>query len=394
MADVTPPARSRRLPAAVWLFGLTSLFTDIGSELIFPLLPGFLATLGGTTLVGLVEGFADAAAALLKLPAGTLSDRLPRRLPLVLVGYGLAGLVRPLMAFATAPWHALAVRVTDRVGKGIRSAPRDALIAEVTPAGEEGRAFGVHRAMDHAGAVIGPLIATALVAAGLLVTEIFLVAAIPGLIAFVILFFVREPPRKRPTPTATAGVSSPLPGRLRSFIVAMTVFALAGSTDAFLLIRAQELGTDTALLPLLWALLNLVKLGSSWYFGALADRVSRTALIGTGIALYAVAYGALGLAGSAAVAWAIILPYGTWYGLCEPAEKALVRTLAPAGAHGRAFGWYHGALGVAAIPAGLMTGLLWSEAGPRAALWTSAGIALVALGLLLAWSRADARAAT
>lgn len=393
MTDASQAPRSRRLPAAVWLFGLTSLFTDVGSELIFPLLPGFLAALGGTTLVGLVEGFADAAAALLKLPAGTLSDRLPRRLPLVLVGYGLAGLVRPLMAFATAPWHALAVRVTDRIGKGIRSAPRDALIAEVAPPGQEGRAFGVHRAMDHAGAVIGPLIATALVAAGLLVTEIFLVAAIPGVIAFVILFFVHEPPRRRPPPAQRPAMPSPLPGRLRTFILAMTVFALAGSTDAFLLIRAQELGTDTALLPLLWALLNLVKLGSSWYFGALADRVSRTTLIAWGIAIYALGYLALGLAEEASVAWAIILPYGTWYGLCEPAEKALVRTLATAGTHGRAFGWYHGALGVAAIPAGLLTGVLWSEASPRVALWTSACIALAALGLLLAWSRAEPRAA-
>jgi len=372
----------------VWLLGLTSLFTDIGSELIFPLLPGFLATMGGTTLVGLVEGVADATAALLKLPAGALSDRLSRRLPLVLVGYGLAGLVRPLMAFATAPWHAFAVRVADRVGKGIRSAPRDAIIAEVTPPGQEGRAFGVHRALDHAGAVIGPLIATALVAAGLLVTEIFLVAAIPGLIAFVTLLFVRERRRERPPPNAAHAPVAPLPGRLRSFIVVMTVFALAGSTDAFLLIRAQELGTDTVLLPLLWALLNLVKLAASWFFGALADRVRRTRLIALGIALYALTYFALGLAQSAWLAWMIILAYGAWYGLCEPAEKALVRTLAPAGTHGRAFGWYHGALGVAAIPSGLMTGVLWSEASPRAALWTSAAIALVALALLLSWSRA------
>lgn len=374
---------------AVWLFGLTSLFTDVGSELIFPLLPGFLATLGGTTLVGLVEGLADATAALLKLPAGALSDRLPRRLPLVLVGYGLSGLVRPLMALAAAPWHALAVRVIDRVGKGIRSAPRDAVIAEVTPAGAEGRAFGVHRAMDHAGAVLGPLIATALVAAGLLVTEIFLVAAIPGVLAFVTLLFVREPPRARPAPPGSgATATAPLPARLRTFIAVMAVFALAGSTDAFLLIRAQELGTPTALIPLLWALLNLVKLATSYLFGALADRASRTALIGWGIAVYALGYFALGLAETAWHAWVVILFYGAWYGLAEPAEKALVRTLAPTGTHGRAFGWYHGALGLAAIPAGLLTGLLWTEASPRAALWTSAGIALASLALLLLWSRA------
>lgn len=375
------------MPMTVWILGWTSMLTDIGSELIFPLLPEFLAALGGFALLGLIEGFADATSALLKIPAGALSDRMPRRMPLVMLGYGIAGAVRPLMAFATVPWHALAVRVTDRVGKGIRSSPRDALLAEAAPRGEEARAFGIHRAMDHAGAVIGPLIAAGLVALGVAITDIFLIAAIPGALAFVVLFFVREQRRVVP-PRREVGRSAPLPGRLRGFIAIMVVFALAASSDAFVLLRAKECGTPTALIPVLWTLLHVVKLASVWGFGILADRVSKVGMIGAAFVVYAACYALLGVASEMWQAWTIILVYGLYYGLAEPSERALVRELAPADARGRAFGWYHGAVGVACIPAGLMTGALWAWGGARPALWTCAGIALVACGLLWAWARA------
>lgn len=382
-------ARSR-LPVAVLALGLTSFFTDVGSEMIFPLLPAFLVTLGGgAAFLGLVEGAADALSSLLKLASGELVDRSERKKPLVLLGYGIAGLARPLVAFATSPWHVLGIRLTDRVGKGIRTAPRDVLLAAAAPPDQVGRAFGLHRAMDHAGAVVGPLIAAGLLGLGLSVRDVFLAAAVPGALAMVALIAVREPTSTRP---AVASFEAPVPsdGRrlpppLRRFLVVLGVFALGNSSDAFLLLRARELGVAAAVLPLLWAAFHVVKLISSWLGGAWADRVPRTRLVVAGWGVYAVTYVGFALAREPWHAWVLFLLYGTFFGLTEPAEKALVKDLAPLPVRGRAFGAYHFVVGASAVPAGLLTGWLWQTFGAGLSLQVGATLAATAaMGLLLA----------
>lgn len=383
-------ARPRtRLPATVLLLGLTSFFTDVGSEMIFPLLPVFIASVGASpAFFGLVEGLADAVASLLKLGAGYLVDRAPAKKPFVLVGYGVAALVRPLMALATAPWHVLGVRLTDRVGKGIRSAPRDVLIASAVPASESGRAFGFHRAMDHAGAVVGPLIAAGLLAWGLPLRSVFWWAVVPGVLSVVAVVAVREGPAQQPVdpqPIKPRAEKTRLPGRLRVVLGIFGLFALGNSSDAFLLLRARELGVSMASLPLLWTVFHVSKLTSSALGGDLSDRVPRARLIVAGWLVYAVTYLGFGLATRPWQVWALFVVYGTYYGLTEPAEKALVKDLAPPALRGRAYGLYHFLVGVAAMPAGLLTGELWQHAGPLAALGVGAGVAAVSAVAMLAW---------
>lgn len=377
-----------RMPQTVLLLGVTSFFTDIGSEMIFPLLPVFVAdTLGGgAAFLGIIEGAADAVASLLKLFSGRMADRLPRRKTLVVSGYALATLVRPLMAVATAPWHALAVRLLDRTGKGIRSSPRDALIADAAEPGEVGRAFGFHRAMDHAGAVVGPLLATLLVALHVPIRSIFWIAVIPGLFALVALAFVREAPRttaapNEPLPRAKAN----LPRPLKFYLGILLLFTIGNSSDAFLLLRARELGIPLVLIPALWSVLHVSKLLWSYIGGIWSDGVPRVRLIIAGWIIFAATYLALGFADRPWHVWALFIVYGAFYGLSEPAEKALVKDLAPEAFRGSAFGSYNFIVGIGALPAGLLTGWLWSSWGPQVALTTGAIVAALAALLLVIW---------
>jgi MFS family permease len=358
--------------------------------MIFPLLPVFLASLGaGAAFLGLVEGLADATSSLLKLASGYVADRARRKKPLVLFGYGLAALVRPLVAIATAPWHVLAVRVTDRVGKGVRSAPRDVLIAGSVSKEETGRAFGFHRAMDHAGAVIGPLVATALLGLGWPLRRVFWVALVPGVASVLAVLTVRE---RHSGPAehegAPAGAAPPrLPGSLRTYLAILLLFSLGNSSDAFLLLRAKDLGVPVASLPLLWTLFHVAKLVSSYLGGDWSDRIARPKLIVSGWMVYAATYLAFGVATQPWHVWALFVVYGSYYGLTEPAEKALVKDLAPPAARGRAYGFYNFIIGVSAVPAGLLTGWLWQTRSPLVALATGAGIAAVASAALVAWSQ-------
>jgi MFS family permease len=388
-----PSSPTGRLPSAVVALGITSFFTDIGSEMIFPLLPVFVASLGATpAFLGLVEGLADATASLLKLGAGTVADRMPRKKPLVLLGYGVATFVRPLMGVAALPWHVLAVRVTDRIGKGIRTAPRDALIAASVPPEQAGRAFGLHRAMDHAGAVVGPLVATGLLALGLSMQQVFLAAIVPGLFAMFALAPVREAPAAPPPPaggTAKAeGAAGALPRSYYGYLGIIALFSLGASSDAFLLLRASDLGVPTALIPTLWVVLHVSKLASSYYGGALADRVPRTRLIVAGWGVYALTYLGLGFATAAWQVWLLFVFYGLYYGLTEPSERALVKDIAPPQVQGRAFGLYHFTVGMSAIPASLLTGFVWQSVSPRAALTLGAALAASAGVALSMWSAA------
>lgn len=380
----------RRLPPAVIALGLTSLFTDVGSEMIFPLLPVFIASLGASAaFLGLVEGLADATSSLLKLVSGYVADRAARRKPLVVFGYGVASVVRPLVALATAPWHVLAVRVADRVGKGIRSAPRDVLIAASAAKEETGRAFGFHRAMDHAGAVVGPLVATALLRLGWPLRAVFWVALVPGLLSVLAVLTVREPKDGLRASSDTDTPAERLPGALRSYLGILALFSLGNSTDAFLLLRARDIGVSVASLPLLWGVFHVAKLVSSYLGGDWSDRIPRPRLILSGWIVYAGTYLGFGAASATWHVWTLFIFYGIYYGLTEPAEKALVRDLAPADVRGRAYGFYNFIVGVSAVPAGVLTGWLWQTRSPMVALATGAGIAAAASVALVVWAQSQ-----
>jgi MFS family permease len=375
----------KRLPLSVILLGVTSFFTDVSSEMIFPLLPLFLSDVlhANPAFLGLVEGAADTVASLLKLVSGRVSDRLERRKGLVLVGYGLSGAVRPLVAWAGAPWHVLGVRLTDRVGKGLRSSPRDALIADAAPPGETGRAFGFHSAMDHAGAVLGPLVATVMMHAGADLRTVFAWASVPALLAFVALLFVRESRAAARAPEAST--SAPLPRSMWGLFGIIGLFALGNSSDAFLLLRAREAGVEPAWIPLLWTAFHVSKFSSSYVFGAWSDRLARWRLVAAGWGVYALAYLGFAAAEQAWHAWAVFVFYGLFYGLVEPAQKAMVKDLSPPELRGRAFGAYHFVVGIAALPAGLLTGALWHAYGPAVALSFGAALSGLSCALLLVW---------
>lgn len=375
----------------VVLLGLTSLCNDISSEIIYPLLPTFLAIVlkSSPTYIGLIEGIADSTASLLKLVSGWFSDRLARRKGLVVAGYAIAAASRPLIALATAPWQVLLIRFADRTGKGVRSAPRDALLAESSTPSTWGRAFGFHRAMDHLGAVVGPLIAFILVsvfAEGYRV--IFALAAIPGALALPVLILgVREQPRPAPvertlpTPSPAAPWLPPSPA-LRRFLLALLVFTLGNSTDAFLLLRARALGVSLAALPLLWSLLHVTKSATSVPGSGLSDRFGRKWVIVVGWGVYALVYLGFAQARSELHVWLLFAAYGLFFGLTEGTERALIADLAPA-QHGTAFGYYHLIIGVAALPASVLFGALWNWGGPALAFTVGAGFAGVATLLLL-----------
>jgi MFS family permease len=378
-----------RLPRTVIALGAVSLLTDLSSEMIYPLLPVFLSTaLGaGPLAIGAIEGAAESMAALLKLASGWWSDRLPRRKPLVIAGYGIASLVRPLIGLAQSVGQVLAIRLADRVGKGIRGAPRDALIADAVDASQRGRAYGFHRAADHAGAVAGPIVAFALLTwGGVSLRTVFLLAAIPAAAAMIVLIAgvresVREPvPATDKTKLDRTGLSR----RFWAYLGVLLVFTLGNSTDALLILRANELGVSAAVIPILWAVLHVVKSVSSTPGGVLSDRLGRRPLIVGGWLVYAAVYLGFAYASETWHAWALFIMYGLYFGMTEGVEKALVADLVPARLRGAAFGWYNLTIGLAALPASLLFGGLWQLHGATAAFLTGAGLALVAaMGLTL-----------
>jgi MFS family permease len=366
--------------------GLVSLLTDASSEMIIPLLPVFLVSLGaGPAALGFIEGWADATSAVLKLVSGGLADRVKRRKPLVLLGYGVSSVMRPLIAIAQSASHVFAIRFVDRLGKGMRTSPRDAIVADVTPTDQRGRAFGFHRAMDHLGAVVGPLIAWLLLKqAGLPLRATFACSAIPAALALLMLFFfVKEPDREAPIKSSERlSLRLPRVPQFRRFLAAEFLFALGGSTDAFLLLRANELGVPIADLPLMEAALHVVKSSLSVPLGSLSDRIGRKRVILTGWVVYAAVYVLFGTATQTWHAWALFTIYGTYYALTEGAERAFVAELVPAAERGRAFGSFHFSTAIAALPASYGFGFLWSRFGAHAAFTTGAALASVAVVLL------------
>ncbi|MBI2355212.1 MAG: MFS transporter [Deltaproteobacteria bacterium] len=383
------------ISANVLILGLVSFLTDVSSEMIYPLLPLFVTTVlgAGPAFLGMIEGVAESTAALLKLASGIMSDRVEGRKRLILAGYSLSSLSRPLIAVAGSPLTVLLLRFSDRIGKGIRTSPRDALIADSTDASMRGRAFGFHRSMDHAGAIVGPLLATVLLAwfAADLRT-VFWLAAIPGLLAVILIIArVRDIPRSRP---ANSGQQSIRPGKgIRAYLLILLLFTLGNSSDAFLLLRAGELGVTPGRIPLLWTFFHLVKMLSAMPFGALSDRIGRRGVIVAGWVVYALAYAGFAFATTELQIWLLFAWYGLFYGMTEGVEKAYLSDLARPEERGGAFGWYNFAVGIGALPASLIFGVIWQKASPQAAFAFGASLALLAAVLLLAFPARAARQA-
>ena len=369
-----------RLPRPVWLVSWTSFFTDTASEAIYPIMPLYLTrTLGGTAMaIGIIEGAAEALNSVLKILSGRLSDRWSARKPFVMAGYGISTLARPLVALATSWLHVLAVRLTDRVGKGIRAAPRDALLASWAEPATRGYVFGLHRSMDHAGAIVGPLLASLFL---WFFPEqyrtLFALTLIPGLIAVAMLVPVPD----APAPQEAARQSSdepaaPLGRRFSRYLGVLFLFSLGNSTDAFLLLRLSDVGVGVAWIPVAWAALHVVKAAVSPIAGHLSDGMSRRGIIATGWLVYAGVYGGFALASSAATLMPLFLVYGVYYGLTEGVEKAVVADLAPARRRGAAFGAYHAVIGIGALAASLVFAGIWKAAGAPAAFALGAALAL------------------
>jgi MFS family permease len=380
----------------VYALGAVSFFTDVASEMIYPLLPVFLTSVLGASagFIGAIEGAAESTAALLKLASGWWSDRVRRRKPLVVAGYALASIVRPLVAIAQSAAQVLVVRVSDRVGKGIRNAPRDALIADSVHPSVRGRAFGFRSAADNAGALLGPLIAFLLLRAfGVSLRTVFWLSAIPGALAILVAIFGVREVEKHTSAGKKTELGRGLGARFWAFLAMVFVFTLGNSTDAFLLLRAQQLGVPIALAPILWALLNGVKSISNTPGGVLSDRIGRTPTLVAGWLVYALIYVLFARATVAWHAWALFAAYGLYFGLVEGAELALVADVAPANRRGAAYGWYYLAIGVGALPASIGFGLLWDRFGSAAAFEVGAGLALSAAAGLLILSRATPRTA-
>lgn len=382
------------LPRTVLVLGLVSLLNDAASEMITPLLPIFLtATLGaGPAIVGFVEGLAEAASSVLKLLAGRLADRGVPAKRLVLGGYGLANIARPLIGLATSWSAVLVLRFLDRIGKGLRSAPRDALIAAAVGPEQRGRAFGFHRSMDHFGAVIGPLLAFALLSMQVELKHVFLASVVPGVLVMMLLGFglPRDGPRATLPPAARLEWRA-LHGRLRAMIVAAGVLALASVPEAFVVLWAYERGLAVAWVPLVWAAASLVKMGIAYPAGVVSDRIGRLPLLLGGWAARVAVLLALAIAAPGALGiWALFLAYAATLAVTEPAERSLVGDHADAGERGTAFGLYHLSSGLMALPGAVLFGIVWQRWGSGSAFAAAAGVTAVGAACLV-WLGRGAR---
>lgn len=377
-----------KLPRAVWLLGWVSLATDAATEAVYPLLPFFLTRVlgAGAVSLGIVEGAAEAANSVLKIASGRIADRSRTKRPLVLFGYGISSLARPFIAITTGWAQVFVVRVLDRVGKGVRGAPRDAMLAGWATPATRGRVFGFHRSMDHLGAVVGPLLASLFL---WFYPEqyraLFALTIVPGAIAVGLILLVPEQARVKDEVRLKADATphAPLPPVFTRFMWVLALFTLGNSTDAFLLLRLTDVAGTVRLVPLMWAALHVVKASVSLVGGSWSDRIGRRAVISIGWLIYAAVY--TGFAASESLVWLAgwFMVYGFYFGLAEGAEKALVADLAPADRRGFAFGVYTAVQGLGALAASLLFGAVWKVAGPAAAFGVGAALALVATALFL-----------
>lgn len=378
------------LPRTVWLIGLISLVNDSASEMLYPLIPLYLSSvlMAGPRALGIIEGIAEATASLLKLFSGVLVDRSQRAKPWIVFGYGLAGLGRPLIAIASS-WHwLLLIRFADRVGKGLRTSPRDALLANSVAADRRGLAFGVHRAMDNAGAVIGPLLAAALLAANVPLKSVFLWSIVPALFCIALALAIREPGQKPSPPASTAfdWRLRDMPPVFKRYLAVVALFTLGNSSNMFLLLRAKELGVSAAHIPLLWAAVSTVAMLFAAPLAALSDHIGRVRLLVAGYIAYGLFYLCLGVVATDGL-WLFVLfaGYGLFMAATEGVEKALVADLAPVGRRGTAFGWFNLTSGILLLPASVIFGALYQSFSPLVAFGFSGTCALLAALLLRYW---------
>jgi MFS family permease len=371
----------------VLILGLVSFFTDVSSEMIYPLLPIFLTSIlgAGPAYLGVIEGVAESTASLLKLCSGIVSDRVRGRKSLVLFGYSISSLMRPLIAAAYSPFTVLLIRCGDRVGKGIRTSPRDALIADSVLPTLRGKAYGFHRSMDHAGALLGPLLATFLLSYFIKdLRSLFWLAGIPGIVAVILIVWKVREVQRVTEPQKQVRLTWLPAGPLRRYLLVLFLFTLGNSSDTFLLLKAGKLGVPISRIPLLWAFFHLVKMLSSMPFGALSDRVGRKSIIISGWCVYSLSYLGYGFATNELQIWLLFAIYGLFYGLTEGVEKAFVADMSDASLRGAAFGWYNFAIGAGALPASLIFGLIWQRFGAVAPFLFGAALAGVSALLLVA----------
>jgi len=385
----------------VFFLGLISFLTDVSSEMIFTLLPLFLSNVlrAPITIIGLVEGTAESIASLLRIFSGWLSDRLEKRKSLTILGYGLSTLAKPFMYLATTWGIAFGVRFTDRVGKGIRTAPRDALVADSLTPEQRGKGFGLHRAMDTFGAVVGIISAVVVVfmcqgenwalARGTY-QQLVLIGVIPAVVALFIFFFVREPKRETSRGVSStakrSGLLSDFDKRFKIFLGIIFLFTLGNSSDAFLILRAQYLGNSVLYILLMLVLFNFIYASVSIPAGMLSDKLGRKKVILVGWLVYAFVYLGFALAspGAAWQLWLLFALYGVYYGIAEGVTRAFVADLVPAEKRGTAYGLFHGVVGITLLPASLIAGWLWQTINPAAPFLFGAGLTFLAMiGLLV-----------
>jgi len=386
-----PPEKIKWLGRNIISLGLVSMFTDLSTEMAYPIIPIFLKEVLKVQplLIGLIEAIAESTASILKTFSGYISDRLKKRKLFIFIGYTLSALTKPLLAFASQGWHVLLVRFSDRVGKGVRTAPRDALIADSSKHGYYGRTYGFHRALDTLGATLGPLAAFIILSLSQQNYRLlFGLAIIPGIIAIaIILFGVREivPETKK----LLRFSFRQLDRRLKVFLAIMIVFTLGNSSDAFLILRARNIGVSATFIPLLWLTFNISYLLWAYPAGMFSDRVGRRKTIFLGFLIFSVCYTAFAFNHSSTLIWVIFIVYGLYYGFTEGNLRAYVADLTESEIRATAFGIYHTVIGITLLPANLLMGFFWQRFGFQAALMLGAslslisGIALITTGHLL-----------
>ena len=368
----------------ILFLGLVSFLTDVSSDMVYPLLPVFLTEVlhSSKVFVGLIEGVAESTASLLKIFSGWFSDKIGKRKPIVILGYSLSSISKPLLALVTSGWQVLFIRFGDRVGKGVRTSPRDALIAESSAENRRGASFGLHRAMDSAGAIIGPLLAFLLLP--LLnknYRHLFLLASIPAFFSVLVLFlWVKEIKiRKKESVISERKKGISFDSKFKIFILVVAIFTLGNSSDAFLFLRAKSLGVNLIFIPLLWGFFNLVYTLSSIPAGILSDRIGRKKVILLGFTVYGLAYLGFAFATQALHIWVLFALYGIYYGISDGALRAFVADLVKEeDKRGTAYGFYHGAVGLCALPASLILGFLWQGFGAAVAFSFGAILAILA----------------
>lgn len=379
-------AAQRTLPETVRRLSWVSFWNDLASELLYPVLPLLLTGVLGAPVatLGIIEGAAEGVAIGLRAISGWLSDKEGgRRSRWISTGYALSVLARPLIAVAPAWGVVLGARLLDRTGKAVRTAPRDALLREATPPEKLGSAFGFHRAMDTAGAVGGPLVAAILLWQGVPLRWVAAVAVLPGVVALLITFTVHDIPRTADERAAVrAGRVRDLPRRFWVVAGAWAFFSLALSSDAFLVLRAVDLGLSEAWTVLLYAGINVVNVLLAWPLGALSDRIGRRALLLPGVAVYAIVYLGLAAAGGVALAIPLLLLYGVYGAATDGIARALIGDAAPKDQSGTAYGAFAALSGVAVLIASVAAGFLWDGISPAAPFWVGGAIALASLPIL------------